>query len=104
MKDKKKTIKRLWLRLKIRLYALSRIFCINIGSEIRYQGEEYVVCNGVRSGKWRLEPSGLLSDSGWVSRSECKKVISWRNLRQTYKFFVEFYGGYWLEIWVNADD
>lgn len=95
-------MKRFWLKLQIRFYALSKIFAINIGSKVLYKGNEYEVCNGVRHGKWRLEPSLALPDDGWVLRSECRKILSLKNLRKTYNFFVNFYEGYWLDFWTNV--
>ena len=95
-------MKRLWLRLRIRLYALSRLPSINIGNKVMYQGSEYEVCNGVRQNSWRLEPSEALPDDGWVKRNKCRKILSIKNLRQTYGFFVRFYEGYWLDIWAEG--
>lgn len=95
-------MRRLWFKLRIRLYALSQLFSINIGSKVIYRGSEYEVCNGVRQNSWRLEPSADLPDDGWVRRNECRKVLSFRNLLQTYRFFIQFYEGYWLDIWAKG--
>ena len=95
-------MKRFLLKLQIRLYALSKIFTVNLGSKVIYKGNVYEVCNGVRSMSWRLEPSLTLPDDGWVLRSECRKILSLKNLRQTYNFLVKFYEGYWLDIWTNV--
>ena len=95
-------MKKLGLKLQIRLYALSKIFMINLGSKVLYKGQRYEVCNGVRPGSWRLEPRELLPDEGWVPRGECRKLLTLNNLKQTYSFHVRFYEDYWLDIWVNV--
>ena len=95
-------MKKAVLLLKIKLYALSRIFSVNLGSKVKYKGKVYEVCNGVRSNSWRLEPSKNLPDYGWVKRDECRKIFNLKNFRQSYKFFVIFYKTNWLDIWVNV--
>lgn len=95
-------MKSLWLKLIIRLYAVSKIFDVNLGSRVHYKGKIYEVCNGLRPISWRIEPSKDLPDDGWVRREDCKKVINISNLRQTYNFLVRFYEQNWLDIWVNV--
>ena len=95
-------MKRFILLTKIRLYALSKVFSINIGSKVKYKRQLYEVCNGVRPDSWRLEPSKQLPDDGWIKREDCKKVLSLWDIAQSYRFHVSFYKSYWLDIWCNV--
>lgn len=97
-------MKRQIILLRIKLNALSRIFSVNLGSHVLYRGKEYVVCNGVRCGSWRIEPVSetdeMLPYDGWVKRNECRKILSWKNCKQTYNYFVRFWKENWLDIWM----
>lgn len=90
-------VKAYW-KIRIFFLALRWIPQINIGDIVVYKGKEYMVCNGVRYGSWRL---GNLDngDDGWVSRSECKKVWTLENIMQSFKFGWHFYMTSWFDIW-----
>ena len=88
---------------KLFIIRLSLRWCwkVNLGDLVLYQGKKYLVHNGVRSNSWRL---GNLNngDSGWVPRSECKKIWTLKNIVQSFKSGHTFYMQAWYDIWVRS--
>lgn len=97
----KRFLRKIYYNIIIRIYAISRIFKMNLGSYVLYKNKKYKIHNGVRSNYWRLEPSVDLPSDRWVKRCECKKIMTLNNLKQTYSFFVSFYTTNWLSIWIE---
>jgi hypothetical protein len=77
------------------------MFKVNLGDQVSYEGQKYIVANGVRYGSWRL--GGLDNgDDGWVRRANCKKVITFSNLKNSYCSGYRFYMTSWYDIWKNG--
>lgn len=91
-------MKKVWYWVYIRYLATRWVFQVNLGNEVFYKGKKYTVANGTRTGCWRLHDLDNNKD-GWVPRSECKLVLSYKNLHRSYKYGVRFYMGYWYDIW-----
>lgn len=91
----------LYWRLRIFFLALRWIPQVNLGDVVRYRGKKYTVCNGVRSGSWRL---GNLDNGrdGWVSRKDCKKIWTVANIRHSFFFGWNFYMTSWFDIWCRG--
>lgn len=93
-------IKRLYYRVKIFILALRWIPQINLGDTVYYNGEKYMVINGVRSNSWQL--CGLdNANDGWVRRKDCKKELSLNNIKHSFLYGWNFYMTSWFEIWCN---
>lgn len=88
-----------WWFFIIRL-SLKWCWKINLGDWIWYKGKKYIVSNGVRSGSWRLSYLDN-GDNGWVSRIECGKVWTLKNIIGSFKSGYSFYMTSWLDIWVR---
>jgi len=85
-------------RLIILWWSFLWIFRVNLGDVVLYAGKEYTVCNGVRCDSWRLD--GLENgDSGWVRRSECRKVWTLKNVVGSFRSGYGFYMSNWFDIW-----
>ena len=93
--------KLLW-KLRIIWLSLRWIPQVNLGDYVHYRGGIYMVYNGVRCGMWRL---GNLDDgkdkhnTGWVKRSDCRKVWSLTNIRHSFRSGYNFYMTSWYDIW-----
>lgn len=85
-------------KVKIALMALKGMFDIYLGTKIIYSGRVYTVLNCSRQGRYRIN---IKMNDGWVSSTECKMVISYRNLKHNYKFLYFFYTTYWVDVWCN---
>lgn len=103
MEEKKllKIFVKIYWRIRIIFLSLRWIPQVNLGDIVIYNGDKYTVCNGVRPMSWRLEPSKDLSDSGWVSRKECRKVWSLKNIWYSFYSGYNFYMTSWFQIWAN---
>lgn len=92
--------KSVYWRLYIIKLSSRWIFRMGIGDMVWYKGQKYQISNGVYSGMWRLV--GLQNNQdGWVQRSECKKVISFKNMLGSFKSGYWFYMTSWYAIWKN---
>jgi hypothetical protein len=91
-------------RLRWRIYiiwlSLKWIRNINLGDWVWYQGNKYIVANGVRIGMWRLHGFKDFENS-WVLRGDCKKVKSISNYYGSFKSAHRFYMTSWYGIWVR---
>lgn len=88
------------MRYKIFIMWLSFkwVFKVNLGDQVWYKGRKYIVANGVRHGSWRL--GGLDNgDDGWIKRDDCKKVLTFSNLKRSYRSGYSFYMTSWYDIW-----
>ena len=89
---------RLYWKIRIFFLALRWVPQINLGDVVKYRGKKYTVCNGVRSGSWRLGDLDNGCD-GWVPRKECKKVWTVANIRHSFFSGWNFYMTSWFDIW-----
>lgn len=87
-------------RIYIICLALRWMPQINLGDMVWYAGNEHLVCNGVRSGSWRLANLDN-GDRGWVKRIDCKKVKAIGNYLQSFQSGYRFYMTSWFDIWVR---
>lgn len=93
-------IRKIYYWLYIRWLAFLWIFQTNLGDKVRYKGKVYIVANGVIANQWRLD--GLNNgENGWVSRKECKKIVTLENILGSYSYGVQFYMGSWYKIWMS---
>ena len=92
---------KLYWKIRIFFLALRWITRTNFGDVVVYKRQKYIVCNGVRSGSWRL---GDLDngDDGWVLRSECKKVLTLKNIKHSFCAGYRFYMTSWFDIWCQV--
>ena len=92
--------KKMYWKLKIICLSFKWCWRINLGDEVFYKNNKYIVYNGVRSGSWRL--GNLDNDNdGWVKRAECKKVWTLQNIIHSYKSGYRFYMTSWYDIWTR---
>ena len=94
---------KIYWRIRIFIFSFRWIFKINLGDYVWYNGDKYIVANGVRCNSWRL--SGLNNnDDGWVKRNECRKSWTPKNIMGSFKSGWRFYMGYWYHIWANGSN
>jgi hypothetical protein len=97
-----------WLRVV--WLALRWIPQVNLGDLVYYKGREWSVCNGVYPNSWRLQDGQEIPEdskqqgdsSGWVPRSECKKVWTVSNVTHSFWSGYSFYMVNWYDIWVRT--
>jgi len=92
------TIKKIYWWVYVVFLSFKWCFRVNLGDTVFYKNKKYIVANGVRSNSWRL--SGLSNgDSGWVKRSDCRKVLTFSNMKKSFKSGYFFYMTSWYDIW-----
>ena len=91
-------VNRAYWKIRIFFLALRWIPQINLGDVVKYNGRKYIVHNGARYNSWRL--AGLRNaDDGWVSRSDCTKVFTLKNIRNSFMSGWNFYMRSSFDIW-----
>lgn len=93
-------IKALYWRARIFFLALRWVRQTNLGDQVWYEGKKYYIHNGCRDKSWRLYKLKNGND-GWVLRSECKKVKSFRNYYHSFQYGWSFYMTNWYSIWMR---
>lgn len=86
-----------YYQIYIRWLAFRWMFQTNLGDLVNHKGRTRAVINGVVPTMWTLDNPY----EEHIQRGECSKVFSISNLYGSYKSGVNFYTGYWLDIWVN---
>lgn len=89
-------LKKIYWKLKNVLLALRWCWRINIGDHVWYQGKQYIVINGDRCNSWKLcnldvDKTLDNGNQGYVTRSHCKKVWTFRNIRNSFRTGCDFY-------------
>jgi len=94
-------MKNIFWRFYIIRLSLRWCWIVNLGDLVWYQGKKYIVCNGVYSNSWRLNNLDN-GDNGWVSRSDCKKVLTLSNIFGSFRSGYWFYMTNWFKIWMQS--
>jgi len=92
---------RFYWKLRIFWMAMRWIPQINLGNQVYYEGSKYTVCNGNRCNSWRLGDLDNGCD-GWVRRSGCRKVWTWKNMKHSFYYGWNFYMTNWYDIWCRS--
>jgi len=83
----------------LRYQAVHWVKRINLGNEVRFNGEKWNVLDGSVSDVWKLSNE---KETIMAKRSECKLVLSFSNLRRSYRYAVIFYETNWLRTWKES--
>ena len=89
---------RLYYWLKILCLSAKWVFALNLGDEVEYRGETWVLIQGVRSPYWTLSWCGG-TETCEVNASRFRKLRTWRNYIHSFQSGYRFYMGYWFELW-----
>ena len=93
-------LRKLWYWIFIVYLSSKWVFRVNLGNKVVYKGNVHTICNGVRPYSWRLDNLDN-NDDGWVSRKDCKLVLSFSNLSHSFRSGYQFYMTSWFGIWIN---
>lgn len=93
-------------RIKVYLFTLKlcwkSIFKLNLGDEIMYQGEVWILMNGPSSPSWTIHRKSDNKRLEYIHESNFKKIRSFKNAWHDVTFTWGFYSGYWHQIWISG--
>lgn len=91
-------LKALYWRTRIVLLAIRWILRNNLGDRVAYQGEEWILIQGVRSPVWTLTRDGERVE---VHEKDFRKVRRLSNYLRSFRWGYRFYMTSWYHIWMR---
>lgn len=94
-------MRQLYWRMRIAWLALRWVLQLNLGDEVWYQGERWMLVQGVCRPYWDIQHT-VHGVRNHIHVSSLRKVRSLRNWWSSFRSGYRFYMGYWYDIWVRA--
>lgn len=73
---------------------------LHIGSKVKYQNDVYTISTMHVPGKVKFYNKNRDGKGMWVSIKEIKQIMNLKEWYGGFKFELDFWNGYWKDIWI----
>lgn len=92
-------LKKIYYYLLILKLSLKSIKKLNLGDEVKYKGNRYILIQGVMNPKWDLSRIGEYEYLENIHKNDFKKVSNpmawWKSFKHSYDFYMKNWYGIW---------